>query len=418
MYMPDLFNVTIFFIVFRETLEVALVLSIIFSFLRRIFDRESLIYKHLRRQIWLGVLVSTILCIVVGTGFIVTWYTAVKDLWETTEDIWEAVFCMVGALLTTIASIAMLKTERLEERWKIRLAETLENNPGPHSGVGGRSRSSRKGKLDKSRFCGNLQRKSFFLLPFATVLREGIEIIMYTGGVSLNVPGQSIPLPAVTGFLCGSLFGYVLYRAGAGVRNVRWLFIVSSVILCLMAAGLMGRSIGYIEAYAWEQVTDHLNDHHGNGIIQYRVTTAVWYVTAGNTSSPNVNGGWQLFRAVLGWSNLATIHTIAVYIAFWAVYVMVLVYLYWSEKRTAIRKAKLGAWQEGDIALEHAEGYVDPNGDIMHNHAAAAEAAPTISDGSGINASVINQQDKHHSLDYLDNVMTMSLKDYVASRQL
>ena len=166
--MTDLFNVPVFFILFRETVEIALVLSILFSFIQRLFAPESLIYKHLRRKIWMGTFIGGALCIVIGAAFIVAWYTALKDLWHSAEDIWEGAFCFVTSILTTLAALAMIKTNKLEQKWKVRLANTLE---------------------DKSRhggFCAKLQRRSFLLLPMVTVLREGIEIIIYTAGVCIK----------------------------------------------------------------------------------------------------------------------------------------------------------------------------------------------------------------------------------------
>ena len=60
-----------------------------------------------------------------------------------------------------------------------------------------------------------------------------------------------------------------------------------------------------------------------------------------------------------------------------------------------------GEWQEGDIALENAEVYVDPNGDIIQ------ETTQCDDDRSD------SPRDKHHSLDYLENVMAISLQQHV-----
>ena len=164
MALANLFEVPVFFIVLRETVEVALILSILFSFLQRIFDRESLIYKHLFRRIWLGAITGFIICFVIAVIYLVIWYIALRNLWEETEELWEAVFCIITAALTTVTALAMLTTEQLEEKWKLKLADTLENSTGG--------------------FLVKVQRRSFFILPMVTVMREGLEAIMFTSGVS------------------------------------------------------------------------------------------------------------------------------------------------------------------------------------------------------------------------------------------
>lgn len=44
-----------------------------------------------------------------------------------------------------------------------------------------------------------------------TVLREGIEAVVFVGGVSLGQPGTSIPLAAIVGIICGLFVGYLIY---------------------------------------------------------------------------------------------------------------------------------------------------------------------------------------------------------------
>lgn len=51
-----------------------------------------------------------------------------------------------------------------------------------------------------------------FILPFITVLREGIEAIVFVAGVSFSATAKSVPLPVVIGLLCGIVVGYLLYK--------------------------------------------------------------------------------------------------------------------------------------------------------------------------------------------------------------
>jgi high-affinity iron transporter len=60
--------------------------------------------------------------------------------------------------------VAFLRLEQSKVKWRIKLAHAFENRT--HSEKGGRT----------SRF-------ALFLLPFITVLREGLEAVVFAGGV-------------------------------------------------------------------------------------------------------------------------------------------------------------------------------------------------------------------------------------------
>ena len=51
-----------------------------------------------------------------------------------------------------------------------------------------------------------------FLLPFITVLREGLEAVVFIGGVGLSLPATSFPLAVVCGLGAGIFVGYLIYR--------------------------------------------------------------------------------------------------------------------------------------------------------------------------------------------------------------
>lgn len=52
---------------------------------------------------------------------------------------------------------------------------------------------------------------ALLVLPLITVLREGMEAVVFVGGVSLGEPATSIPLAAIVGILCGVVVGYIIY---------------------------------------------------------------------------------------------------------------------------------------------------------------------------------------------------------------
>jgi high-affinity iron transporter len=59
---------------------------------------------------------------------------------------------------------------------------------------------------------------ALFTLPLVVVLREGLEAVVFVGGVSLGQSASSIPIAAIAGIICGLLCGFAIYafasRAG------------------------------------------------------------------------------------------------------------------------------------------------------------------------------------------------------------
>lgn len=51
-----------------------------------------------------------------------------------------------------------------------------------------------------------------FALPFVTVLREGIEAVVFIAGVTFTAPATAVPLAVVVGLAAGALVGYGLYK--------------------------------------------------------------------------------------------------------------------------------------------------------------------------------------------------------------
>lgn len=93
---------------------------------------------------------------------------------------------------------ALLRIGRLQEKWRVKLAKTLE---APiKSGTAG------------SRIKKWFEKYAMFFLPFITILREGVEAIVFITGVSFTATPTSIPLPVVIGLIVGALVGYIIFK--------------------------------------------------------------------------------------------------------------------------------------------------------------------------------------------------------------
>lgn len=94
---------------------------------------------------------------------------------------------------------ALLRVSKLQDKWRVKLAQALEAKD--------RSKTSRKNRFKQ--WC---EKYAMFILPFVTVLREGLEAVVFIGGVSLGLPATSFPLAVICGLGAGGLVGFILYK--------------------------------------------------------------------------------------------------------------------------------------------------------------------------------------------------------------
>ena len=88
----------------------------------------------------------------------------------------------------------------MQEKWRVKLAKALEEKKVA-TGMG-------KWPAFK-RWC---EKYAMFMLPFITVLREGLEAIIFIAGVSFSSPAAAVPLPVFCGLLAGFACGFILYK--------------------------------------------------------------------------------------------------------------------------------------------------------------------------------------------------------------
>lgn len=134
-------------------------------------------------------------------------YTAGGNRWEASELNYEGAFSLIAAVIITIVGVALLRIGKMQGKWRSKLAAALEptSSAEDSKGNGGRFRFGARMK----RF---FEKYAMFALPFVTVLREGIEAIVFVAGVSFSAPVTAVPLPVVVGLLVGGLVGWGLYK--------------------------------------------------------------------------------------------------------------------------------------------------------------------------------------------------------------
>jgi high-affinity iron transporter len=93
----------------------------------------------------------------------------------------------------------MLRISKMQEKWRVKIAQAFEAKVEASGGTKGAFK----------RFC---EKYAMFILPFITVVREGLEGVVFVAGVSFQAPATAVPLPVVVGLLGGVIVGFIIFK--------------------------------------------------------------------------------------------------------------------------------------------------------------------------------------------------------------
>ncbi|PBK70629.1 iron permease FTR1 [Armillaria solidipes] len=350
----SVFSVPIFFIVFRETLEAAIIVSVLLGLAEQIVqddpgrigvattqkdshgsngsprvdgedalpdlsDEDDQVHRRrlirkLRIQIFLGAGLGLFLALAIGAAFIAVWFTQASDLWSKSEELWEGTFELIACIMIFVMGVTMLKMDRAKAKWRVKLERAFEGKRAD-------------GKTSTGKW-------ALFILPLITVLREGMEAVVFVGGVSLGQPATAIPLAAIVGLICGLICGFLIYFFAS--RTTLTIFLIAMTnLLLLIGAGLFSRSVGAFEENAFNHLLGaDVDDAGGSGPGSYRVQGNVWHLDCCNPEDNLNNNGWSVFNALFGWTNSATLGTVLSYVFYWLAAIVTLVFLKVKEGRS------------------------------------------------------------------------------------
>jgi len=227
----NFFSVPVFLVVFREALETVIIVSVLLAFLKQTLANDShehsnpKLHNKLTRQVWLGTLLGFLVCLVVGAALIGVFYTVGVNNWELSELDYEGAFCLIASVIITVVGAALLRINKMQDKWRVKLAAAMEEKDRTtttttqqqQGSVSAASEGGGNNEEKRSKFIGGgvkrfLAQHAMFVLPFVTVLREGIEAIVFVAGVTFSAPASAVPLPVVVGLLVGVGVGYVIYK--------------------------------------------------------------------------------------------------------------------------------------------------------------------------------------------------------------
>ncbi len=248
-----------FIITFRESLEAALIVGIIFSYLKKINKREFI--KFVYAGVFLGMLGS-----IIGAF---AFHRLVGGFSGTSEKIFEGVTMILGAFLIVYLIIWMANKKDSTAAIKEQIAHALDSNKG--IGV--------------------------LFLVFISILREGVETTLFLNAVVSNQNSIST-LSAFSGVLGGIIIGYGVYLGLKGM-NLKYLFNISSTLLVLFATGLFARGVHeFQEANLIPTFVEHIWDMnhivHENGLLGGFMKSLFGY-----------NGNPSLMEVLIYFSSLA-----------------------------------------------------------------------------------------------------------------
>lgn len=196
-----------FIITFRETLEAALIIGIVLSYLVK---TRQIKYNNI---VYLGV-ISGIIASFIGALLFVN---LAGGFTGRAEQIFEGVTMLIGALLLTSMILWMMKQKHV--------ARELEH------------------KVDQE--LTEAHRFGLFTLVFISVLREGIETVIFLAAASFISTDNNL-IGALAGIIIAILLGYAIF-VGSMKINLKKFFNVTSVLLIFFAAGLVAHGIHEFE---------------------------------------------------------------------------------------------------------------------------------------------------------------------------
>jgi len=210
-----------FIITFRETLEAALIISIILSYLIRTKQTR---YNNI---VYAGTVAGIIASIIGALLFI----NIAGGFEGKAEQIFEGITMIFGAFLLTTMILWMMKQRHIAHEIEQRVAVHVANS----------------------------YKLGLFLLVFISVLREGIETVIFLGAASFVSTNNNL-IWALAGIIAAVFLGYAIF-VGSMKINLKRFFSITSILLILFAAGLVAHGVHELqEASIIPAIIEHVWD--------------------------------------------------------------------------------------------------------------------------------------------------------------
>jgi high-affinity iron transporter len=200
-----------FLIMLREGFEAALVVAIVFTYLRKIGRGD------LAGSVWVGVAGGIALATGIGIGV----HLAIGNL--------EGEARLITFALISFAAAGVLT-------WMVFWMRRQ----------GGEIRGELHARIDTAVSTTHAGR-GLLLVAFTAVLREGIEAALFLIAAAVGVDGTAVVVGGILGLLAAAGLGVFVYTGGRHIP-MQLFFRVTGVILILFAAGLLAKGVFLLQA--------------------------------------------------------------------------------------------------------------------------------------------------------------------------
>ncbi len=194
-------------IVFREVLEASLIIGILYTYLKKSDNQDSI------KMLWSGVGLAVFISIIASILFQII----AGGFEGSASKIFEGIVMIIASIVLTTMIIWMAQNKNISEDLKNKAKESLSS--GLKYGI--------------------------FTLAFVAVFREGVEIILFLYAIGIK-DGISI-FPSIIGAILGLLAGYAIFVQGVKIP-LKQFFNVTSVFLIFVAAGMLTYGIHELES--------------------------------------------------------------------------------------------------------------------------------------------------------------------------
>lgn len=257
-------------IMVREGFEAALIVALVFAYLRTIGRLD------MARAAWLGVLAAVVISAIVG----IVLHVSIGGLTgEARMRSFAAISLVAAGVLTWMVF------------WMRRQARAIKGEL--------------EHKVDVALGATRVGTAIAFV-AFLSVLREGLEAALFLVAAATDSDGGEVVLGAVIGLSIAIVLGLIVYVGGRRLP-MRAFFQVTGVIVIVFAAGLLARTVLFLQAAGDLGTMDN---------AVYDLTGAHW-LTQGSEVG-------KFLAAMLGWDPRPSIEQVLA----WTIYIVPVTYLF------------------------------------------------------------------------------------------
>jgi high-affinity iron transporter len=267
-----------FLIALREGIEAALIVAIILSYLKKVNAEE------LAKPVYVGAILGVLGSIAVGALFLLL----SVEFEGAAEQVFEgSTMLLAAAILTTMILWMSRNSKEYSKDLKSKVERALTTKQS--YGLAG--------------------------LAFVSIVREGIETVLFLGSTSFTSDGIQTLVGGSLGLVVAVLIGVAIVRYSVKM-DMRRFFNATGILLMLFAAGLVANSLGeFSEAGLLPPIVDHVWD-------------SGWILNGDSHLG-------LLMKALFGYSAAPSLTQIIGYAGYW---VLVIVWIYSEQATLTLRR--------------------------------------------------------------------------------